>query len=225
MRRTIKGIAMMNRRDFCCTAAGLISGLVTPPLAISVSRAQGRIPFCRFSLEDGWSADGKMEWITRQATRNDRSGVPQVIREIVRVLKFREPIEVYIAKQENNAFATVAQGRKLIVADVEFLESLNRYAGTEWGAIQVIAHEVGHHIAGFIQDRPRGELNADYWSGQALQRLGADKDAATSAILVFGTDVDTQTHPNKHRRAEVIARGWNDSYRGKVDYSFCEACR
>jgi hypothetical protein len=132
--------------------------------------------------------------------------------------------EILIAQHENNAFATVAGGKKILVVDVDFLESVNSMARTQWAAIQIIAHEVGHHISGFLSDRHKSELNADYWSGQTLQRLGAAEYASTAAILTVGSEVDTQTHPNKYKRAEIIKRGWNDASRNYIDYSFCQGC-
>src|SRR5207249_8351089 len=56
----------------------------------------------------------------------------------------------------------------------------------------------------------KSELNADYWSGQALQRLGAALKASTAAILAVGTDFDTASHPKKTTRAAIIERGWTD---------------
>jgi hypothetical protein len=182
-------------------------------------------PFCRFSLQDGWSDDGPAEYVTRQARPNDESGIPQVVEQIQKKLAIHASFDIYIAEQEDNAFAAVANGRKILVVDVGFLVKLNQIARTKWGAIQVIAHEIGHHIAGFSPDRHRSELNADYWSGQSLQRLGSAKTAATSAILAVGTEYDTPSHPNKRRRAATIERGWDDASQGKIDYSFCDDCR
>lgn len=214
---------MISRRCFCHAAAtGLLLGLATAKAQPQTKKVQ---PFCRFSLKDGWSDDAPQEYITRRATKNDVSGVPQVIARIKDSLSISAPIEVYIAEQEDNAFATVANGRRLVVVDVGFLQKLNRISRTQWGAIQVIAHEVGHHIAGFTANSHRGELNADYWSGQALQRLGAGRTAATAAILSVGTEADSASHPSKYRRADIISRGWSDAARGYVDYSYCQACR
>jgi hypothetical protein len=108
---------------------------------------------------------------------------------------------------------------------VGFLEAMNKMSRTQWAAIQVIAHEIGHHIAGFISNAHRNELNADYWSGQSLQRLGSTVSAATRAIMTVGTEFDTSSHPNKYRRKEVIEKGWNDAAAGYIDYSFCVDCR
>jgi hypothetical protein len=213
---------MISRRCVCGIAAtGLFASLgVTAPPALAKPR-----PFCRFSLTDGWTDEEPQRYITRRGRKNDPSGVPQVVEEIKKALSIRAEIDVYIAEEEDNAFATVSNGRKIVVADVGFLKKLNQRAGTQWGAIQVMAHEVGHHIAGFDSNRHRGELNADYWSGQALQRLGAARDASTAAIRAVGSETDSPSHPSKHRRAETIGRGWDDARRGHIDYSFCLSCR
>lgn len=211
----------INRRRFCCS----LVGLVLAPLIPERRAVAKTLPFCRFSLEDGWTDYGPSEYIARKARSNDESGVPQIVEEIKKKLDISVSFDVYITEQENNCFATVAKGRKILAVDVGFLEKVNRVARTEWGAIQVIAHETGHHIAGFSDNRHRNELNADYWSGQALQRLGSEKAAATKAILALGTESDTPSHPNKRLRALTIERGWDDASYGKIDYSFCEDCR
>jgi len=186
-------------------------------------------PFCRYSLQDGWSdtpPEGYIsgEYITGKAGPNDKSGVPQVVAKIRQVLSFTPNFEIWIAEQEDNAFATVSGGKKILVVDVDFLENLDRIARTQWAAIQVIAHEVGHHIAGFGPTPHKSELNADYWSGQTLQRLGAALKASTAAILAVGTDFDTPSHPKKTTRAATIERGWTDANDGRIDYSFCLEC-
>jgi len=211
---------LISRRAACCgiaTAFGLGAGLTS---------SQGhRVPFCGYSIKGGWTDEARTEYITRRARKEDPSGIPQVVAQIKDSLNIRVDFDVYIARDENNAFATVANGRKILVVDVDFLDELNRLTGTQWSAIQVIAHEVGHHIAGFMDDRHRGELSADYWSGQALQRLGSSMEAAQTCILTVGSDHDSASHPNKRRRAATIERGWNDASQGKVDYSFCLECR
>lgn len=213
---------MMNRRQLCCSLISGVASLCSTQARPHAFRAR---PFCRFSVREGWSDVGPREYITHRARPNDPSGVPQILRGVLTALSVRVAIEVYIAEREDNAFATVADGRKLVVVDVGFLEKLNAIAGTEWAAVQVLAHELGHHIAGFVSDAHRGELNADYWSGQALQRLGAARAAATAAILSIGTEDDTPSHPSKGRRSRIIARGWDDASNGTIDYSFCEACK
>lgn len=185
--------------------------------------AQPATPFCSFSLDDGWSSYGSSNYVNARRPRpNDPSGVPQVVDAINVALGISPNFDVYISEGQNNASASVSNGRKILSIDVDFLEEINRMAGTEWGAIQVIAHEVGHHIAGFLNDRLRGELNADYWSGQALQRLGSSRESAQAAIMAFGSEQDSPSHPNKYSRARTIARGWDDAGRDFIDRTFCD---
>jgi len=208
-----------------------VIGALLPMGILALSRRSlkgaSAYPFCMYSLSRGWSDDdsGTGDYITRHAGLNDRSGVPQVVTQIEHALHFHASFEVLIAEQEDNAFATVAKGRKILVIDVDFLDRLNRMSRTRWAAIQVIAHEVGHHIAGFLRDPHVSELNADYWSGQSLQRLGSSLSAATRAILTIGTEYDTPSHPNKYRRRDTIAQGWGDAASNRIDYSFCSGCR
>jgi hypothetical protein len=211
----------LNRRLFCqCMVAGALAPL--PGLAMAQRRHR---PFCGFSLRQGWHARPKSSFVTHKPKRDDRSGVPQVIEKIYESLSIQPDIELYLAQNEDNAYATVAGGKKIVVVDVDFVERVNLRAKTKWGAIQVIAHELGHHIAGFNEDAHRAELNADYWSGQALQRLGAGREAATRAILAMGTENDTSSHPSKYRRAATIEKGWDDAMADKIDYGFCDDCK
>lgn len=210
------------RRRIACSALACCGMALMLPFN---GNARGHIPFCEFSEARGWKSKRKREYITHRAKPGDKSGVPEVINRIYEVLSIKPEIEIFLAEKENNAFATVAGGKKIIVVDVNFVVSVNRLARTEWGAIQVIAHELGHHIAGFSEDRHKAELNADYWSGQALQRLGAARSAVTKAIMTLGTEKDTESHPSKHRRAPTIERGWDDALANKIDYSFCDGCK
>jgi hypothetical protein len=211
---------LVNRR---CVACGLIVAAAAPVFA-TVAHASGP-PFCEFSVEAGWGGTRRREYIVREARDDDSSGISNVVSRIMGALSFNADFDVYIAEHENNAFATVARGRKILVVDVGFVAGLNQRTGTQWAAISVIAHEIGHHIAGFSGDRHRCELNADYWSGQSLQRLGSGRDPAMRALLLVGNDQDTPTHPNKRRRAQIVARGWDDASQGRIDYSFCDECR
>jgi hypothetical protein len=189
-------------------------------------RAQAGLPFCGYSDAHGWYANSKSNYVAKQAGANDKSGIPEVVRRIEAALGFQAAITVLILKDEQNAFATVAGGQKVLAVDVDFVDVVNQRANTRWAAIQVIAHEIGHHISSFTPSGPMGELNADYWSGQALQRLGAARNATTAAILAVGTEYDTPTHPNKYTRADTIGRGWDDAARGAIDYQFCNnLCR
>ena len=195
----------------------------------SYTSPQKRRPFCGFNLKDGYYyEEQEHSYITREGQLGDRSGIPDVVEKIQTTLGMKEPkIYVYISKDEDNCFATIGEGgRRMLVADHLFLVNTNRNSGTNWAAISIIAHEIGHHIAGFSR-RPTqldAELDADYWSGYILQKLGAGKDASTKCIMRYGTENDTSSHPNKYSRAETIKKGWDDALNGYYDKERCESC-
>lgn len=197
-------------------------------VAFAQLQQQKRRPFCGFSLKNGYYYEEKaQEYITREAKIGDQSGIPDVVEEIKSKIGIDVPIYVYIAKDEENCFATIgAGGKRILIADHLFLNKVNKGSGTEWAAISIIAHEIGHHIAGFSR-RPtqvESELDADYWSGYALQKLGASKDASVKCIMRYGTEHNTSSHPNKYSRAETIKQGWDDARNGGYDNDRCESC-
>jgi hypothetical protein len=187
-----------------------------------------RRPFCGFSLKNGYYYQGKeQEYITREAKVGDKSGIPDVVEEIKSKIGIEVPIYVYIAKDEENCFATIgAGGKRVLIADHQFLAKVNKISGTNWAAISIIAHEIGHHIAGFSRRTTQleSELDADYWSGYALQKLGASKDASVKCIMTYGTENDTNSHPNKYSRSKTIKQGWEDASGGSYDNDRCESC-
>ncbi len=116
---------------------------------------------------------------------------------------------------ENNAFATIAGGQRILVIDVGFLKSVNGRCGTKWGAISIIAHEVGHHLSNFrgldgTNISHAKELAADYYSGFILTKLGSSQEAAVKAMKLIGSDADSQSHPARNTRVDSIINGWND---------------
>jgi len=191
-------------------------------------KSKGGKSFCGFSIKKGFYYDSKSKnYITKQSTIGDESGLADVVEEIKKALGFDVKINVFIAKDEENCFATIGEnGIRLIIADQLFLNKVNRNSKTQWGAISIISHEIGHHIAGFTRRELQidSELDADYWSGFTLQKLGASKEASIKCMMIFGSDQDSETHPNKNRRAAAILQGWNDGLKGDYDTDRCENC-
>lgn len=115
----------------------------------------------------------------------------------------------------NNAYATVMNNQRYIVYDNRFLERLDSYAGTKWASISVLAHEVGHHYHNHVLSNsggsPSKELEADFFSGYVMAKLGASLDQAKAAMSEIASPVASRSHPAKADRLNAIARGWNDA--------------
>ncbi|MEO6071265.1 MAG: M48 family metalloprotease [Chitinophagaceae bacterium] len=112
----------------------------------------------------------------------------------------------------NNAYATIIRNQRYIIYDNNFLESLDSYAGTQWASISVLAHEMGHHYRNHVIDRqgstPPKELEADYFSGYVMAKMGATLEEAKAAMEQIASPRASATHPAKADRLNSIGKGW-----------------
>lgn len=113
-----------------------------------------------------------------------------------------------------NAAALIDGNKRKILYNAAFLDDLSRRVQSNWSALSVLAHEIGHHLNGHTLQisgsLPQLELEADRFSGFILQRLGAPLSGAQAVIASLGQDRST-THPSKSDRLEAIAAGWRDA--------------
>lgn len=113
----------------------------------------------------------------------------------------------------NNAYATIIRNKRYIIYDNSFLESLDSYAGTQWASLSVLAHEMGHHYRNHVIDRggstPPKEIEADYFSGYVMAKLGATLPEAKGAMETIASPRASSTHPAKADRLAAITNGWN----------------
>ncbi|HXI01015.1 MAG TPA: M48 family metalloprotease [Sphingobacteriaceae bacterium] len=137
----------------------------------------------------------------------------QYIRTMLESISWQENFTLQEKNGINNAYATVINGRRFIVYDNNFLENLDVYAGTKWASLSVLAHEMGHHYRNHVID-PRGstppkELEADYFSGYVMAKIGATLPEAASALSKIASQRASATHPARPDRIKAIASGWN----------------
>lgn len=113
----------------------------------------------------------------------------------------------------NNAYATIIRNKRYIVYDNNFLENLDSYARTKWASISVLAHEMGHHYRNHVIDAqgstPPKEIEADYFSGYVMAKLGSTLNEAIAAMEQIASPRASSTHPAKADRLAAITRGWN----------------
>ena len=112
----------------------------------------------------------------------------------------------------NNAYATIIRNRRYIIYDNDFLENLDGYAGTKWASVSVLAHEMGHHYRNHTVDTrgstPPKEIEADYFSGYVMAKLGATLEEARAAMEQIASPQASASHPGRADRLNAIARGW-----------------
>ncbi|AEI51479.1 MORN repeat-containing protein [Runella slithyformis DSM 19594] len=139
----------------------------------------------------------------------------EVVDQILRQVGLLRNFVVVECPNTENCFATVVDGQRYIVYDGAFMKRVENATNTDWSAISIVAHEIGHHLQGHTIDgkgsRPQKELEADRFSGFVMQRMGASLDEALVAIKTLGDDKPTYSHPAKATRVEAIRQGWADA--------------
>jgi hypothetical protein len=123
-------------------------------------------------------------------------------------------IPIYRADNFNNACASIYNNTPIIVYDRDFLGEIHR--NSQWAAIGIIAHEVGHHLnkdLDWYRQNYEGswtkELQADYVSGFVLAQLGASLDDATVTWRRLIISDGSSSHPDSGSRIIAVQYGWN----------------
>jgi hypothetical protein len=113
--------------------------------------------------------------------------------------------------------------RRYIYYNPEFMERIKDAARTDWAALSIMAHEIGHHLQGHRTEdggrtpqeereiHHRQELEADKYSGFILRYLGASLSEAQSAVAAYGDKDGSPTHPPMAARLEAIGVGWEEA--------------
>ena len=107
----------------------------------------------------------------------------------------------------------VCREYRVIVYDPRLLQDIERRTDA-WGPISVMAHEVAHHLLGHSFGRgsnPPNELDADFFSGFILRRLGASLESALGAMRLNRSVRGSSSHPPRRARLLAIERGWREA--------------
>lgn len=136
----------------------------------------------------------------------------QIAQQIIDIVGLKPNFEIQPANIDNSA-AVVYGGKRYVLYNPTFINSLIKTTGTEWAAISVLAHEIGHHLNGHtvtgIGSQPAMELEADEFSGFVLRKMGATLAQAQAAMKTLATVNASRTHPGQYDRLASIEKGWN----------------
>lgn len=136
----------------------------------------------------------------------------QIAERILDAVGLNANFEIQPANIENAA-AVVYGGKRYVLYNPTFVNNLIKTTGTEWAAISVLAHEIGHHLDGHTVtatgSQPAKELEADEFSGYVLRKMGASLAQAQAAMKTLATTRATYTHPAQYDRLAAIEYGWN----------------
>lgn len=117
-----------------------------------------------------------------------------------------------LAADVDNAAAVIFKETRYLLYNQAFIRRVKDVTKTDWSAISIMAHEVGHHLNGhtLIQggSRPPTELEADSFSGFVLYKMGATLEEAQAAMNTIASEKGSATHPPKRSRLAAIESGW-----------------
>ena len=145
-------------------------------------------------------------------TTNSNLHAERVVDRILKPIGLMRNFKVIECSNTDNCFATVLKGQRFIVYDGAFMREIEEETETDWSAISIMAHEIGHHLQGHTIDgrgaQPLKEIEADKFSGFVLHQLGASLEESLVAVRKLGNEYATSTHPAKPARIEAIRKGW-----------------
>ena len=136
----------------------------------------------------------------------------EIIHAIVASVGLKPNFEIKEAKI-SNAAAVNYKGKRYILYDAKFMKRIQNATQTDWAAVSILAHEIGHHLNGHTMmgkghDKPALELEADEFSGFVLRQMGASLADAQKAMQVMSGEKGSASHPGKNARIAAIERGY-----------------
>lgn len=136
----------------------------------------------------------------------------KVVQDIMSVIGLKANFELRGANVPTAA-AVIKKGKRYILYNPQFMNSIVASTGNKWAAVSILAHEIGHHLNGHTLDsetsKPATELDADEFSGFVLQKMGATLADAQATMTAIASIKGSHTHPPKSQRLTAIASGWN----------------
>jgi hypothetical protein len=141
-------------------------------------------------------------------------GARDIIKEIIDVVGLKPRFEVREANVDNAA-AVIYNGQRYILYNRQFVAAVNNAVKTDWAAVSILAHEIGHHLNGHTLSRggsnPQDELEADEFSGFVLRKMGASMADAQAAMRLLSDEEGSYTHPGRSARLASISKGWQSA--------------
>ncbi len=104
--------------------------------------------------------------------------------------------------------------RTFVFYNLDSVSGFNLKARTRFGAMALIAHEVGHHVFHHFMKWPQKniryqELQADYFAGWMLAKFNVPKNEVTNGIAVIATGKESiSAYPVKEDRIAATLLGF-----------------
>lgn len=141
---------------------------------------------------------------------------PEAVKYIDRIVRYTglsQNFKIYAANVRN-ASATAVRGDRLVLYNQDYIGSVINQSGTNWAAVSIFAHEIGHHLNNHTFGSalgPEQELEADVYSGNVLFRMGATREQAKAAMESQPEKLGSG--PPRSARLSAIQNGWLQAQR------------
>lgn len=140
----------------------------------------------------------------------------EVVAVIMRHAGLPQNFSLYANPEVANAAAVIlvdkdGHGKRALICNEQFVKTAQQASAEgNWAPISIIAHEIGHHIAGQpLVDgdwQSHGELAADAFSGFILYKLGAKLGEASRAVNTLAMKKDRDL--SRDERLLAVRHGW-----------------
>jgi hypothetical protein len=171
--------------------------------------------YCMGQPEQLYSKEHGDSLIQKKFSVDSKKEAMDAVARIVSYTGLTQNFQIVEDLNIRNATAYIKNRQRYIAYNPKFMLRVKDRTKSDWGAISVLAHEIGHHLSGhtLIKRRrdPQEELEADRFSGFILYKMGASLEEAKSAINFVELNSDPETHPPKIERLIAITSGWLDA--------------
>ena len=179
-----------------------------------------------FSQSGNYSTSHGDSLIRSEYFIDSRKEAEEAVDNIVRYTGLTPNFQIIEDPNIKNANAYSKRRKRYIAYNPIFMLRVKDRTKSDWGAISVLAHEIGHHLSGhtLIKRRrdPQEELDADRFSGFILYKMGASLEEAKSVIQIMELKSNPETHPDKEIRLLAIAQGWLNANKLEERFSFAD---
>ncbi len=139
---------------------------------------------------------------------------------VYRIVRYSGLLPGFVVREDATvptAIAYIKGHERFIAYNPAFIASIVDSSRTNWAAVSVLAHEIGHHLLGHTLDpeamHPGDELACDRYSGFVLFSMGATMEESLAAMDASGNPHGTSRHPPRQARLEAIRQGWKEAQR------------
>lgn len=161
--------------------------------------------------------------INKNHTVDSKKEAMDAVAKIVNYTGLTQNFEVLENPNIKTAIAYIKKRKRYIAYNPQFMLRVKDRTKSDWGAISVLAHEIGHHLSGHTLVKrnrmPQEEVDADRFSGFILHQMGATLDEAKAAINSIDLNSNPVRYPPKTERLIAITLGWLDANKLEHGYS------